>query len=305
MPGSRLWFIVPLVALVELGGQLWISARVAKPAQWAAVVAPVRELAAPGAALVVAPRWAEPIARHVLGDESWLTAGLTRMDERGVPRVVEVSLLGATHPATAQWPTEQQRSVGTFRITSRKNPHYAPALFSLVEAVTRAEPRVYRRTHGSRFACLWNQQLAARTGGLHGHVAFPSQRYVCGRGLDEFVGITLIDDEQFEPRRCVWIHAPAAGEQWISQEDVALGGNVEGYLGSSYFLMRDEANAPISLEVFVDARSLGKIEYRDPEGWRRFAFAMPSAKTHGRLEFKVSVPPGASGRALCVAAETR
>src|SRR5688572_16699730 len=101
MPGSRLWFIVPLVALAELGGQLWISARAVRPADWAAIAAPVRKLAAPGAALVVAPRWAEPLARHVLGDELWPLASLARMDERSVPRVIEVSLFDATDPSTA------------------------------------------------------------------------------------------------------------------------------------------------------------------------------------------------------------
>lgn len=306
MHGSRLWLIVPLVALFELGGQLWTSARAPAPADWAAVAAPVRKLAAPGAALVVAPRWAEPLARHVLGDDLWPVADLGRMDQRSVPRVVEISLFGATDPATAPWPVEHQLNEGAFRLTSRKNPHYEPALFSLVDAVARAETRVFRRIDGVRSACSWKQNLAPRTGGLHGQVAFPSARYVCGSGFDEFVGVTLVDDEQFEPRRCVWIHAPRAGAQWVAREDVALGHGIEGYAGSSYFLMRDEIDAPVALEVFVDGRSVGKIEYRDPEGWSRFAFAKPaSSGERGRVEFKLSVPGGARGRSLCVAAETR
>ncbi|HEY6728376.1 MAG TPA: hypothetical protein VI197_30405 [Polyangiaceae bacterium] len=297
---------MPLVALFELGAHLWISGRASSPAEWAAVAAPIHKLAAPGSVLVVAPGWAEPLARHVLGDDFWPVADLARMDERGVPRVVEISLFGATDPATARWPAERQLHEGAFRLTSRKNPHYEPALFRLVDAVARAEPSVFRLRGGARSACSWEQNLAPRTGGLHGQVAFPSARYVCGSGLEEFVGVTLIDDEQFEPRRCVWIHAPRAGAQWLTLEDVALGHRIEGYAGSSYFLMRDETHAPVSLEVFVDGRSAGRIEYRDPRGWARFAFTKPaSAGQRGRLEFKLSVPEGAKGRSLCVAAETR
>lgn len=306
MRGSRLWFVVPLAALLELGGQLWISARAPEPADWAAIIAPVKQLAGPGTALVVAPRWAEPLARHVLGDELWPTTDLGHMDERGVPEVLEISLPGATDPAAADWPIERQLSQGAFRFTLRKNPDFEPALFSLVDAVTRAEARVFRRVDGRSAVCPSRQNLAARTGGLHGHVAFPSTRYLCGRGLDEFVGVTLIDDQQFDPRRCVWIHAPPGGEQWLSLDDVPLGRRLEGYAGSSYFLMREAIEAPLRLEVFMDGALVGKIEYRDSAGWSRFAFSGPkSAGQRGRLEFKVSLPTSSKGRALCLAAETR
>ena len=306
MRGSRLWFVVPLVALLELGGHLWISARSPKPAEWASLAAPVRKLAAPGAVLVVAPRWAEPLARHVLGDEFWKVADLGRMDDRGVPQVVEISLFGATDPGTGWWPTERQLSEGAFRVTSRRNPHYEPASFSLVDAVARAEPDVFRRIEGARYPCSWKQNLTPSTGGLHGPVAFPGTRYVCGKGADEFVGVTVIDDEEFEPRRCVWIHAPRGGEQWLSLEDVALGPKVEGYAGSSYFLTRDQSAAPMLVEVFVDGKLTGKMEFREPEGWSQFSFqTLQSAGKRGRLEFKISVSGRAKGRALCLAAETR
>src|SRR5687767_5943349 len=149
MRRSWLWYLVPMVALLELGGQLLISARAVSPAEWAAVGSPVRELVRPGDVLVVAPRWAEPLARHVLGDELWPLAGLTRADESGVPRVVEISLFGATDPSTETWPLERQLDQGQFRFTVRTNPHYTPSLFSLVESVTRAEPRVFRRHEGA------------------------------------------------------------------------------------------------------------------------------------------------------------
>lgn len=306
MRGSRLWFIVPLVALLELGGQFWISVRAANPAEWSTITGPVRQLASPGSALVVAPHWAEPLARHVLGDELWPVDDLARMDERGVARVVEVSLYGATHPATAEWPLERQLSQGPFRFTARKNPRYEPALFSLIDAVTRAEARAFRRIDGSHFACVLQQNLAPRTGGLHGHVAFPSTRYVCGKRPDEFVGVTLIDDEQFAPRRCVWIHAPPEGEQWLVFEDVALGRKLEGYAGSSYFLTRDRNSGFMTIELRVDGSFAGKTQYSDPEGWSHFSFATTKfSGRRGRLEFKVSASGTAGGRSLCLAAETR
>lgn len=306
MRGSKLWIIAPLVAVFELTYHLVITGQAPSPADWAAVAAPVHRLATPGSVLVVAPRWAEPLARHVLGDGYWSAADLGRMDERGVPHVVEISMLGATDPSTERWPIERQLDEGAFRVTLRKNPRYEPALFRLVDAVGRAEARVFRRVQDDEQGCAWKQNLAPRTGGLHGHVSFPSERYVCGRGVDEFVGVTLVDDAEFEPRRCVWIHAPAAGSQWLSLEGVSLGGRIEGYVGSSYFLMRDELDAPVALEIFVDGVSVGSIEYRDAEDWARFSFTKPSgAGQRGRLEFRLAVAPGARGRAVCVAAETR
>lgn len=305
MRRSWLWYLVPMVALLELGGQLLISARAVSPVEWAAIRSPVRKLARPGDVLVVAPRWAEPLARHVLGDEWWPLADLTRADEHGVARVVEISLLGATDPSTESWPSERELNQGPFRFTVRTNPHYAPALFSLVESVLRAEPAVFRRHEGTRHDCSWKQNLAPSTGGLHGHVAFPSARYVCGRGEQEFVGVTLIDDAEFQPRRCVWVHAPSEGEQWLSLDDVALGQRLEGHVGSSYFLMRDGTRAPIELEVFIDGSLAGKVTYKDDEGWSHFAFPTPKSRGHrGRLEFKISTQE-AGGRAFCLAAETR
>jgi len=305
MRGSRWWFIVPVVALLEFGAHLWISARAPGPTEWAAIAAPVRQLAKPGAVVVVAPRWAEPLARHVLGDELWPVADLARADDRGVRQVVEISLFGASDPSTATWPVEHQLSEGAFRFTSRKNPHYEPASFSLVDAVSRAEPNVFRSVGGVRHPCTWRQNLAPSTGGLHGHVAFPRERYLCGKRLDEFVGVTLIDDERFEPRQCVWVHTPPLGEQWLSLENVPFGRRLDLFAGSSYFLMRDGTSAPVTIELFVDGSQAGKVVYRDRDGWSRFAFETPKfAGQRGRLEFKIS-SQHTGGRALCFVAETR
>jgi len=307
MRGSRLWFIVPVVALSELAAHLWISVRAPDPTEWAAIAGPVRRLATatPGTALVVAPSWAEPLARHVLRDELWPIADLARPNDSGVRQVVEISLLGAIHPATATWPVERQLSQGPFHFTSRKNPHYEPALFSLVDAIMRAEPTVFRRINATRYPCTWRQNLPPSTGGLHGHVAFPRERYLCGRSQDEFVGITLIDDERFEPRQCVWVQAPREGEQWLSIDNVPLGRKLDLHAGSSYFVTRDGTSAPITIEVLVDGSPTGKAHYRDPQGWVHFAFDTPkSAGQPGRLELKISSEQ-AGGRSVCLAAETR
>jgi hypothetical protein len=219
--------------------------------------------------------------------------------------VLEISLFGATDPSTATWPSERELRQGPFRFTVRTNPHYAPARFSLVESVVRAEPHVFRLHEGTRYDCSWKQNLAPSTGGLHGHVAFPSARYVCGRGEPEFVGVTLIDDAEFQPRRCVWVQVPSAGEQWLSLDDVAFGRRLEGHAGSSYFLMRDGTHAPIELEVFIDGSLAGKMTYRDEQGWSPFTFStLESAGKRGRLAFKLSTRE-AGGRPFCLAAETR
>jgi hypothetical protein len=298
-----MWLGVPVVALLELGAHLFCSRRAPGVEDWNVIMEPVRALKRPGDVLFVAPEWAEPLARHALGDGSWPLSELARMDDGGAARAIEVSMLGASDSRLVGWRVTHEEAHGPFRLRVHVNPQYARSLFSVVEATGRGEPEVFRRFEGTRSDCRWNVRAKPSTGGLHGDVAFPRQRYLCGKREVEFVGVTVIDDQDYRPRQCVWAHPPEAGDLWLRFGEVPLGSELVGYAGFSYFQAR-ASDAPVLLEAFIDGAKLGEHSARGRAGWSRFVFPVRGRGAHGRLEFRITsstfrdVP-------FCFAAETR
>ncbi len=299
------WLVVPCVALLELGGALADGQWAPEPARWQDVVPVVRALKHDGDALVVAPHWAEPLARQVLGDRLWPIEDVARSSLRGAPRVVELSILGQSDAETRGWPIILRRQEGEFRFSIKKNPHYRPAHFEILEALVRGEGQVATGPRTQRQRCDFQRDVGVSTGGLHGHVAFPAERFVCGQREASFVGVTIIDDENYRPRRCVWAPPPSLGSLSLRFDDVPLGTVVDGSGGFSYFLTRGERDSGVRLEVFVDGRSIGTRRYRGPEGWQPFSFATARrAEARGRLELEVSAL-GANPAYFCFVAATR
>lgn len=295
---------VPLLALVELIAHLWIGQRAPNAQQWKALASPVRALTRPGDALIVTPGWAEPIARQVLGDSVWRVDSLARADDVGLRRVVELSLWGAHDSHVADWVSVTQREQGPFTLRVLANPHYQKTLFSAVEQVSQALALVFRQGDSGRLPCAYQRRMP-RTGGLHGHVAFPAERYVCGERVEEFVGVTIIDDENFRPRRCVWAEPPAHGSLWINFPNVQFGKLLAGHMGSSYFLMRKGDSAPVELTAFIDGERLFEIEYRDDDGWQEFSTPTGGyAGRRGELSFQVR-SKSQQPRQFCFSAVTR
>ena len=67
-PSRLRWALlaIPLVGLAELGAQIWATHRAPSFDAWAAVEAPVRALKQPGDLVIIAPDWADPLARRAL-----------------------------------------------------------------------------------------------------------------------------------------------------------------------------------------------------------------------------------------------
>src|SRR5690606_31362216 len=85
-----LWLLVPTLAIVELGAHLVFANRAPEPDAWHRIRAPIARLRQPEDALVVAPRWAEPLARHALGDRLWPIADAARPGFEGAARALVV-----------------------------------------------------------------------------------------------------------------------------------------------------------------------------------------------------------------------
>src|SRR5690606_28732604 len=121
-----------------------------------------------------------------------------------------------------------------------ENPEYRPTVYDFVESFSRRAVRVETVEEGNRTPCRFSRRMPVSTGGLHGHVAYPRQRFRCAGSGPFFVGVTVIDDENYRPRRCIWAEPPVAGERVITYQNVPLGKTLRLYGGFSYFLMRDD-----------------------------------------------------------------
>jgi hypothetical protein len=297
-----LWLLVPLLGLVELGGHFFFSRRAPRIADWHQIAQPVAELRGADMPVVVAPYWAEPLARSTLGPSAMPLRDVARPDLTGYPRALEVSILGQQASELDGWSTIRERQVGDFRLRVLENPTPATIRFDFVAGL---DPQRVTVVDGRGGECSWNAHARGATGGLHGHIAFPSQRFVCRGGVHHFVGATVVDDERYRPRRCLWAHPSDRGALSIHYRAVPLGKVVRGYGALSWFLMRDGVGTPIEMTIEIDGDSIGEFVHSDEQGWHAFEFSTGSrAGSTADVTFKVrSESP--KDRHFCFYADTR
>jgi hypothetical protein len=298
------WLCVPVAGLVELGGHFYFSSRAPKLNEWVQSRAALDAIRRPGDLVVVAPDWAEPNARLAYGDAAFPLADVARPDESAYPRAIEVSIIGAAAPELRGWKTTDERRHGKFRYRVLENPRPAKVLYDFVNHVAEATVADLGPS-GAASACRWNPRAVRTAGGLHGDPAFPSQRHECAGGGGRFVGTTVIEDEQWRGRRCLWAMPPNQAVLSIRYPEVSIGQVVRGYAALPQWVERDKRGAPVEMEVFAGGESIGKYLHRDGDGWKAFSFS-----TGGRagsitdIEFRVkSARP--HDRQFCFQADTR
>src|SRR5882757_413781 len=117
MPRARfLWLLVPIAGLAELG-LFWVDAtRAPRVGEWQALRGEVAKLKRPGDLLLVAPEWADPIARYAFGDALLPIADEARADDSSYARAVEVDALGAVPAELDGWAVREERAVGRFKL---------------------------------------------------------------------------------------------------------------------------------------------------------------------------------------------
>jgi hypothetical protein len=300
---ALLWLLVPGVGIVELAAQLWVSSRAPGVEAWRGIAAAVLAAKRPGEPVVVAPEWAEPLARTAFGDGVFPLAELARADDRTVPRVLEVAERGARAARSRDWPVVNEERHGPFTLRVLQNPHYRAARYRFADHVTPGELTVAVVTGGAERPCEFTERARVTAGGLHGQVAFPAVRFQCPGGDAMFVGVTVIDDQAYEPRRCIWAHPPASGVLRLRFSAVHLGSSLHGFAGLSYFLYRDGVGTPVRLAAASDGRELGAVVHRDETGFSGFEFSTaPLAGQTADVDFFVS-SADAARRDFCFSVE--
>lgn len=270
---------LPLLGLVELALHLGLRQRAPDPAAYASLASAVTSLRREGDALIVEPAWAEPLV-HGAVPTPVRVAALPDLD--GVERAVEVSLFGDRSVRTESWSILESRRVGPFTLRLVANPDPRPSRFDFVDALSPGAVEV--RFDGR--SCPWTDDAPVVAGGLGGHPAFGPRRFSCGTAPWFNVGETVIADERFRPRRCLWAHPPSRGSLTIRYRGVELGDRLVGHGGMYWIIEREKKGAPVHLSVAVNGEPIGEHVHRDGDGWARFE--IPLGRFAGRRDAEVT-----------------
>lgn len=297
--------IVPLLGLAELVGHRYYAARAPSLEEWQGAKAAILEMRQHGELVTVAPRWAEPVARNVLGTSAFPLAQVARPDETAFSRALEISILGEVDPGLAAWRTVETLQQGKFQLRLLENPSPAQVRFDFVEGLNPDRAQTWLDLGTNRIPCPYTEVAPPRAGGLHGHTAFPAHRFACPNAEHLFAGVTVIDDQDYRPRRCIWSHPPDGSDLVIRYSNVPLGQVIRGYGGLSWFLMRDGVGTPIDLEIRIGEDRLGVIRHQDQEGWSRFEVSTGRHQgTRADVEFRIR-SQNSFERHFCFQADTR
>lgn len=305
-PSRLRWALlaVPLFGLAELVGQRWTTHRAPSFDGWSEIEAPVRAMKLAGDLVVIAPGWADPMARRALGDELMPLRDVARPDETRYAHAIEVSILGERAPELRGWREESRREQGKFLIRRLANPAPQAVIYDFVDHARPGEADV--RGTEPPMECVWNPRAQLLAGGLGGHPTFPQERFECPAGVFFNVGVTVIADEEFRPRRCLWSHPLARGELVTRFHDVPLGQVIRGHGGLYWMVERERKGAPVTLTIRVDGDTVGAFTHRDGEGWK--GFEVPLGAHAGQRAHEVELAVTSTNykdRHFCFEADTR
>lgn len=301
----RVVVVVLAVALLELLLHFVFARRAPRPEDWGKARAAVQAWYRPGDLVAIAPYWAEPMARWKFGSDLMPMKDVARPDASRYPHAIEVSAMGSRDPELAGWVQEQKTSVGPLVIRRLRQPTPPDVRYVFTDHLEPDRAEAFLDQSGRVTPCPYTTSAGVQTGGLSGNPTFPSSRFACGSARsDQFAGITIIDDEQFRPRRCIWMHAPGGQpEMGIRFSNVPLGQVIHGHTGAHWMFERDATSA-FSVRVLVDGEEIGRVLHQDQTGWTPFRLVIPSshAGQTANVEFRV----GSYGsHPVCLEADTR
>lgn len=300
----------PGLGVIELVAHLYFRDRTPQLEEYAALEPVVRELRTQAELVVVSPYWAEPNLRWALGDELMPLRDVARPEDRRYAAAIEVVLPGADS-AFPDWKVDASRDVGGFVVTRRRNPHHEPVLYDFVDAflgegVTERVNVEVGRDKASRKSCVYKVNARVTNGALGGHATFPQQRFECSDSEWDFVGLTVIEDQNYRPKRCLWAHPPSGKRRKVVRYDrVELGARITGFTGAPYLIDRETKGAAIQVTVSVDGELIGEARHENGDGWKGFSFATDKyAGQQHSVEFEVFAD-SSKKRDFCFYADVR
>jgi len=264
----------------------------------------IGEFRAPEAALVVAPSWPEPLLRQALGVDSPPLDKLGRADDDSLLRVIEVSWDGHRDPRYLGWSEVRQERTSQFEIRLLDNPRPAPVKMRLLDRVRSPLLEVREGKAGDPRLCGYTERARVITGGLGGEPTLGARRFECPSGPPHLVTVTTIDDQSFEPRRCIFASPAPREPLTLTFRDVVLGQRFVGHAGFPWLLSRDGGPA-VRLRATLEGVPLAELEIAQDAGWRRFEWPLAGHEDRvADLELEISVAEAGPAR-FCFALESR
>jgi hypothetical protein len=303
---SKYWALaIPAVGLAELAAHFYFSHRAPTKAQWDDVRSLVASWYKPGQVIVVAPQWAEPMARWSFGDTLMPTRDVARPDTTRYREALEVATLGSRSPELSGWKTLREQRRGSFTVREMSNPAPPTVTYDFANHIDPQSADVRVVQGAKETDCPFTTTATVESGGLGGPPAFPASRFSCpGQPTQVFIGLTIVEDDQFRPRRCIWSQPPATGEIVTRFKNVPLGSRLVGHTGMRMIIVRAGVS-PDVIRVTVGGEEVGRIVHELEGYWKPFDF--PLGSWEGRsadVEFCASADSG-GGSPVCFEADAR
>jgi hypothetical protein len=299
------WLVFLALAVVEVVGHFVVRSRVVTREDWEVAAARVRAEHRAGDLVVVAPSWADPLLREHLGDLLTLEdAG--RSDLAQYQRLWVLSIRGHRPTEAPPEPPSFDEQHGRVRVL-RWDLTPDAVLYDFTEHVR--EARVTMVEGESESPCPWREEHRPRGGGLGAGPMTPAARHQCDpRRPWLWVGTTVQDDLELQPRYCIWQHPAGPEPIRATFTDVPLGERIVLYGDIYYEHERHRENGPLSVAVRVDGEEIGRMVHADGDGWKRMVASTQRPgqprRERGTVTIEVSAP-NPHLRSFCWAATTR
>jgi hypothetical protein len=300
-----IWLALPFAGLLELLAHAYFAQRAPSDTEWTALRGELARLHQSNDLVIVTPAWAEPLARRSLGSAFMPLADVARSGTRSYATAVEVSLFGERSSELEGFRELENRPAGPFLLRRLENPQYRRVLYAFVDHVRPGELFVGEWTGDAQRSCEFTDRARPSAGGLGGHVTYPRERYRCSGGEAHFVGVTVFDDQQYRPRRCIYAHPLSNARLRLRFPNVPRGRTFWGSAGLSYLVARDGIGTPVELTAFVNGNNIGRHVSRDQNGFVAFEFPIPASESQ-QMEVVIEVVSASPvNRDFCFIAEVR
>ncbi|MGH7436393.1 MAG: hypothetical protein ACRENE_12030 [Polyangiaceae bacterium] len=293
---------VPCVGLFELGTHAWQVRSVVPASDWQAARVYLEAAARPEDLIAFAPRWVDPVGRAQLGTALATFEREGRGDESGFPRAFEVSIRGAHLRALEGWTRVDERRFGGVTAATLANPTPVHVLDDLVSMVDPARMAVFTVDSSHANACPF-AHASTQAGALGFGPAVPGDRFDC---MGTFVGVSVMADLEYRPRRCIYAPPPGPGGHLrLHFQGVHMGRTLYGHHGIYVEAERNRTGSPVTIRFTSGGSVVGEVVHKDGDGWKAFEFdtADLAGKT-ADLDAEISAP-AADRRMYCFEATTR
>ena len=271
--------------------------------EWLAARDAIRTMVTPADLVVMAPYWTDPLGREYFKDEILSVAREARSDSTRFPRALEVSIRGEHLPELASWKVLTKKKVGPVTLTMLDNPAYAPVIDDLVDHVAPGKLAVEVQSGGGTTECSLTHGRV-ETGPLGFGPAIPADRFTCPQG--GVVAATVMQPGDYRPHRCLFSPPLGAGKTTrLRFLDVTFGDTLHGHAGLDWDSTPHAEEAPVTLVLKAQGRTLGRIQAGNDDGWKSFALDTRELKGQtGEIVAEIS-SPSSRNRLYCFEADTR